>query len=451
MTSPPTASASKTSRSVTSSGRVKNRSIAPLPASAGSRGSADHRPERRLAEQEVGEDRPPAQQVLLDGEHRLAGLLGGRAGTLAGRELQPLRGRRVLRARTQGDTAARGVGQADAGAVHPQHPGGGPGEADGQQFGPPEAGLLRLGQGLLEPPGDGHGFPLPPEAPSEPGPRSLTGAAPGARRCDHGAMAAGNTVRVLPYGDRALLVELPDLAAVGAVRAALERSPLPGQRELVPAARTVLVVLDRPPVETDAAAVGRIPLEPDAGPVATRQVDLPVVFDGPDLAEVAALTGRPVRALVEALTTTEFTVAFGGFAPGFAYLTGLPPELQVPRRATPRTRVPAGLGRPRRAVRRRLSARLARRLAAGRPHRRRAVRRRPGIPGAAGTRGLRAVPRGGLSADGAGARSAGDGPGPRPRGLGGHRGDAVRRRRPPRRRARQPARGQRPVGRRWSR
>jgi KipI family sensor histidine kinase inhibitor len=155
-------------------------------------------------------------------------------------------------------------------------------------------------------------------------------------------MAAGNTVRVLPYGDRALLVELPDLAAVGAVRAALEHSPLPGQRELVPAARTVLVLLDRAPVETDAAAVGRIPLEPATGPVATRRVDLPVVFDGPDLAEVAALTGRSVRALVEALTTTEFTVAFGGFAPGFGYLTGLPPELQVPRRATPRTRVPAG-------------------------------------------------------------------------------------------------------------
>ncbi len=149
-------------------------------------------------------------------------------------------------------------------------------------------------------------------------------------------------MRVLPYGDRALLVEVPDLAAVAAVRAALERSPLPGQRELVAAARTVLVVLDRLPVETDAAALRRIPLEPVAGPVGIRQVDLPVVFDGPDLAGVAEFTGRSVRALVEALTTTEFTVAFGGFAPGFAYLTGLPPELHVPRRATPRTRVPAG-------------------------------------------------------------------------------------------------------------
>jgi KipI family sensor histidine kinase inhibitor len=155
-------------------------------------------------------------------------------------------------------------------------------------------------------------------------------------------MAAGNTVRVLPYGDRALLVELPDIAAVAAVRAVLESSPLPGQRELVPAARTVLVVLDRVPVETDAAALRGIPLQPAAGPVPTERVDLPVVFDGPDLPEVSALTGRSVRSLVEALTTTEFTVAFGGFAPGFAYLTGLPPELHVPRRATPRTRVPAG-------------------------------------------------------------------------------------------------------------
>jgi KipI family sensor histidine kinase inhibitor len=55
-----------------------------------------------------------------------------------------------------------------------------------------------------------------------------------------------------------------------------------------------------------------------------------------------SLTGRPVAALVRALTDTEFTVAFGGFAPGFGYLAGLPADLQVPRRATPRTRVPVG-------------------------------------------------------------------------------------------------------------
>jgi KipI family sensor histidine kinase inhibitor len=73
-----------------------------------------------------------------------------------------------------------------------------------------------------------------------------------------------------------------------------------------------------------------------------REVVLDVLFDGPDLAEVAELTGLDVGTLVDALTTTRLTAAFGGFAPGFAYLTGLPDDLQVPRRATPRTRVPAG-------------------------------------------------------------------------------------------------------------
>ena len=147
---------------------------------------------------------------------------------------------------------------------------------------------------------------------------------------------------VLPCGDRALLVEVPDAAAVAAVRTVLERSPLPGQRELVPAARTVLVLLDRPPTEVDVAALRRLSpaSAPDdrPGPL----VELPVVFDGPDLAEVAGLTGRTVPALVGELTAVELTVAFGGFAPGFGYLTGLPAELHVPRRATPRTRVPAG-------------------------------------------------------------------------------------------------------------
>ena len=156
---------------------------------------------------------------------------------------------------------------------------------------------------------------------------------------DHGPVT---DLRVLPYGDRALLVELPGLAEVAGLRAALERQPLPGQLDLVPAARTVLVHLDRAPAESDAAALRRLPLEPPPDPSDPEVVDLPVVFDGPDLADVSELTGRSVPALVEALTAVEFTVAFGGFAPGFGYLTGLPDELHVPRRATPRTRVPAG-------------------------------------------------------------------------------------------------------------
>ena len=149
-------------------------------------------------------------------------------------------------------------------------------------------------------------------------------------------------VEVLPCGDRALLVEVAGLPEVAAVRTALERAPLPGQRDLVPAARTVLVVLDRAPSDLDAATLRRLDPDASAGGPAREAVELPVVFDGADLADVAELTGRSVAAVVEALTSAELTVAFGGFAPGFGYLSGLPEELHVPRRATPRTRVPAG-------------------------------------------------------------------------------------------------------------
>jgi KipI family sensor histidine kinase inhibitor len=151
-----------------------------------------------------------------------------------------------------------------------------------------------------------------------------------------------DVLRVLPCGDRALLVEVTDLAAVAAVRAALERTPLPGQQELVPAARTVLVRLDRRPAETDLATLRGLRPSGGEAPAPGPLVELPVVFDGPDLEDVARLTGRPARDVVRELTGTELTVAFGGFAPGFGYLTGLPPHLHVPRRATPRTRVPAG-------------------------------------------------------------------------------------------------------------
>ena len=147
---------------------------------------------------------------------------------------------------------------------------------------------------------------------------------------------------VLPCGDRALLVEVPDGADVGALAAVLEQFPLPGQEELVPGARTVLVRLDRAPTDRDVAALQRLRPGSSTQRPAGREVVLDVVFDGPDLEEVTRLTGRDVGALVDVLTATELTVAFGGFAPGFAYLTGLPPDLHLPRRATPRTRVPAG-------------------------------------------------------------------------------------------------------------
>src|SRR4029450_4839190 len=109
---------------------------------------------------------------------------------------------------------------------------------------------------------------------------------------DHGRVepTARPGPSVLPCGDRALLVEVPDAGGVAAVRAALERSPLPGQCELVPAARTVLVLLDRPPSELDVAALRRLPIEsaPDdrPGPLVERAAG----FDGPHLPEGGRLS-----------------------------------------------------------------------------------------------------------------------------------------------------------------
>jgi KipI family sensor histidine kinase inhibitor len=75
---------------------------------------------------------------------------------------------------------------------------------------------------------------------------------------------------------------------------------------------------------------------------AQAPVEIPVMYDGPDFDEVLARTGLTREALVELHTGTTLTAAFCGFAPGFAYLAGLPARLHVPRRATPRTQVAAG-------------------------------------------------------------------------------------------------------------
>lgn len=111
-------------------------------------------------------------------------------------------------------------------------------------------------------------------------------------------------------------------------------------REIVPAARTVLLDgLDEP---------GRLAVELpgwEVPPVATRTqeaIEIPVRYDGPDLPDVAALWGVPETEVARIHSAADFRVAFCGFAPGFGYLTGLPPAYDVPRRPTPRTAVPAG-------------------------------------------------------------------------------------------------------------
>jgi KipI family sensor histidine kinase inhibitor len=72
------------------------------------------------------------------------------------------------------------------------------------------------------------------------------------------------------------------------------------------------------------------------------EIEIPVTYDGPDLADVTSHTGLSEDEIVAAHTGTPWTVAFGGFAPGFAYLVGGDERLVVPRRESPRTSVPAG-------------------------------------------------------------------------------------------------------------
>lgn len=150
-------------------------------------------------------------------------------------------------------------------------------------------------------------------------------------------------MQLLRVGERALLVECADLAEVTATYAALrDRQAELAVTDLVPAARSVLLdgVAD---VESIVALLEALtPQSGDLDPGPRRVVEVPVTYDGPDLAEVARQWGVEEAEVVRIHTTTEFVVAFCGFAPGFAYCTGLPDGLAVRRRAEPRSRVPAG-------------------------------------------------------------------------------------------------------------
>ncbi|TKA01170.1 5-oxoprolinase subunit PxpB [Actinacidiphila oryziradicis] len=156
--------------------------------------------------------------------------------------------------------------------------------------------------------------------------------------------STADVVKILPVGDRALLLELDGPAEVHALHVEIERrrrdGRLPAVEEVIPAARTILIdgladpmrfareVTDWqvPPAEVD-----------DRG-----LVEVPTIYDGADLEQVARHWHMTTREVIATHASVEHRVAFCGFAPGFAYITGLPPECTVPRRANPRTAVPAG-------------------------------------------------------------------------------------------------------------
>ncbi|MFW2512438.1 5-oxoprolinase subunit B family protein [Demequina sp. SO4-13] len=175
--------------------------------------------------------------------------------------------------------------------------------------------------------------------------------------------------RVRRAGAHGLLIELSDPTWVTALDAQVRqqwggsKSRGVWVRDIVPAARTLLLdgidVGDDPGRELSAPGAFD-PGALEAGAMRSlideltswtltplrsrdaRSVEVPVVFDGPDLKAVAEMWDMTVAEAVATVVGCDFQVAFCGFAPGFAYMSGLPPERSVPRRSIPRTRVPAG-------------------------------------------------------------------------------------------------------------
>ena len=153
-----------------------------------------------------------------------------------------------------------------------------------------------------------------------------------------------------PVAEHGLLVEFGDRldetshAAVLRLDRALAAQPFPGFAEAVPAYVNLLVRFD--PLVTDHARVAAAlrallasaPAATRAG--ALRSVD--VVYDVPDLAEVAARTGLSADQVIAAHLAGDYAVALYGFAPGYAYLSGLPDPIRLPRKDAAVRGVPAG-------------------------------------------------------------------------------------------------------------
>ncbi|HEX6549622.1 MAG TPA: allophanate hydrolase subunit 1 [Gammaproteobacteria bacterium] len=144
-------------------------------------------------------------------------------------------------------------------------------------------------------------------------------------------------------GDSALLVELPDFHAAQALRHQLCQSSRPGILEIVPGYQSVLIEID--PLVQDAGKFAAVIQEGMTGSMflpPPAEHDIEVRYDGMDLIPVAEETGLTVAEVIRRHADVVYTVAFLGFAPGFPYLVGLDPALQVARLKAPRARVPAG-------------------------------------------------------------------------------------------------------------
>lgn len=159
--------------------------------------------------------------------------------------------------------------------------------------------------------------------------------------------------RDLNAGECALSVEFGEsmdpalLAQVLALDRALAARPLPGLLETVPTYRALMVHYD-PLILSRAALVAHLESAlaiPAEGADFGALWSLPACYDpalAPDLPHSAAATGLSAAQVVRLHSTATYTVVMYGFAPGWAHLSGLPPALTLPRRASPRDRIPAG-------------------------------------------------------------------------------------------------------------
>jgi KipI family sensor histidine kinase inhibitor len=150
---------------------------------------------------------------------------------------------------------------------------------------------------------------------------------------------------IRPFGEAAILVEVDDPERAQALAASLRGEPPNGVTGVVPGRTSVLVEFDPDAAagvhEAIASRLGRLTGWAPSG----RLRRVPVIYGGehgPDLAGVARISGLSEGEVVARHASAELRVLFDGFAPGFAYLGGLPEALDVPRLATPRTRTPAG-------------------------------------------------------------------------------------------------------------
>ncbi|MEV8267986.1 5-oxoprolinase/urea amidolyase family protein [Microbacterium sp. NPDC076911] len=153
------------------------------------------------------------------------------------------------------------------------------------------------------------------------------------------------TVRALPMGESAFLLEVSTLDEVLATHAALAASRAAGVIDLVPAARTVLVRVDPRTLSVAAARAWALDAASTADTAAQQQGELQqvdIVYNGADLADTAALLGVTAERLIDDHLSAEWTVAFTGFAPGFGYLVSADWPHDVARLDAPRTRVPVG-------------------------------------------------------------------------------------------------------------